>query len=51
MKKIKQLVLQKMADSVIKSMEAAEDLDTLNMYMRIGLLVDFYATEQGIYLN
>jgi hypothetical protein len=51
MKNLKRIILQRIADSVIHAMQKAEDVDTLNMYMQIGLTVDFYATEQGIYLN
>jgi len=51
MKNLKRRILQRIADSVIHAMQKAEDVDTLNMYMQIGLMVDFYATEQQIYLN
>jgi hypothetical protein len=51
MKNLKQRILQRMADSVIRGMQTAEDVDTLNMFMQIGFLLDFYATEQQIYLN
>jgi hypothetical protein len=44
-------VLQFLADLVIKSLEKEKNETAFESLMRMGIYLDFYATERGIYLD
>jgi hypothetical protein len=48
---MKRKVLQFLADLIIKSLEHEKNERAFESLMKMGVYLDFYATEKGIYLD